>query len=113
VAAGAASLASADITDERVLLGGNVGNWTTATRPGGASNPTPPIPFRTLGYNRTSQAWEFYTPTGWANLIPAPVTWATLTGKPTTSTLDGRTITTATTDPSGTATQGDLWVKVL
>jgi hypothetical protein len=44
--------------------------------------------------------------------VPAAPTWATLTGKPSTSTLDGRTITVSDNAPAaGTGATGDIWLE--
>ncbi|WP_454051462.1 hypothetical protein [Cellulomonas sp. Marseille-Q8402] len=109
VAAGQTTVSAADVTDERVYLG-NL--WTTASRPGTARNPVPPVKGRTLGYNLTANAYEYWDGSVWQNLIPAPPTWATLGGKPTTSTLDGRTITVNDNPPAaGTGAAGDIWLE--
>ena len=112
VGANVTSLSAGDITDERVFLGGRVGVWSTATRPGTAANPTPPVKGRTLGYNFTSSAWEYWNGTTWVNLIPPTVTWSTLSGKPTTSTLDLRTIYVSDSAPSAAnGVNGDIWLE--
>lgn len=109
VAAGQTTVSAADVVDERVYLG-NL--WTTASRPGTSRNPVPPVKGRSFGFNLTSNAFEYFDGTVWQNLIPAPPTWATLTGKPSTSTLDGRTITVSDNPPAaGTGVTGDIWLE--
>ncbi|QZN86604.1 hypothetical protein [Cellulomonas sp. C5510] len=109
VAAGQTTTSASDVTDERVYLG-NV--WSTATRPGSTRNPVPPVKGRSLGFNLTLNAYEYWDGAAWRPLIPPPPTWATLTGKPTTSTLDGRTITVSDDAPTaGTGAPGDIWLE--
>lgn len=111
VPAGATAIAAGDVTDERTWIGGDVGVWTTDTRPGTAANPNPAT-VGTLGLNLTTGAWEFYTAAGWANLLPAAPTWADLGGKPTTSTLDGRTIRDGDNAPAASlGVDGDIYLE--
>jgi hypothetical protein len=109
VAAGQTTVSAGDVVDERVYLG-NV--WSSATRPGSARNPSAPARGRTLGYNVTTSAFEYWDGSAWRDLVPAPPTWATLAGKPTTSTLDGRTITVSDNAPAaGAGAPGDIWLE--
>jgi hypothetical protein len=109
VAAGQTTLSTTDVTDERVYLG-NV--WTTPTRPGTTRNPTSPVRGRSLGFNLTLGAYEFWDGSTWQLLVPAAPTWATLAGRPSTSTLDGRTITVSDNAPAaGTGATGDIWLE--
>ncbi len=109
VVAGQTTLSAADVTDERVYLGGV---WSTATRPGTVRNPTAPVKGRSLGYNLTTSAFEFWDGAAWQNLVPSAPTWSTLAGKPATSTLDGRTITVSDNAPTaGTGATGDIWLE--
>ena len=85
VAAGAATVSNANITDDRQFTGRTVGVWTTATRPANV-----PV----FGYNSTLAVWEASSGNGtWTAL---PTGWSDLAGKPTTfapaaHTLDSHT----------------------
>ncbi|WMI34749.1 minor tail protein [Streptomyces phage Marav] len=71
---GAATISAGNVTGEREFLGNSVGGWTTATRP---KNP------RTgrLGLNTSTNRWEFWDGTKWADLAPT-ITWQTIEGAP-------------------------------
>lgn len=73
---GAATISSGNVAGEREFLGNSVGGWTTATRP---KNP------RTgrLGLNTSTNRWEFWDGTKWADLAPT-ITWQTIEGAPAT-----------------------------
>lgn len=102
VAPGAASISASNIVDERPRLSARVGQWTTDTRAATA-------PLGTFGYNHTTAVFESYTATGWKDLVP---TWTTLAGKPTTSTLDGRTFYAGDTAPAaGLGADGDVFLE--
>lgn len=74
VPVGAATISAGNVTGEREFLGNSVGGWTTATRP---KNP------RTgrLGLNTSTNRWEFWDGTKWADLAPT-ITWSTIEGAP-------------------------------
>ena len=102
VVPGASTLATSDIVDERPRLSARVGRWSTDLRP-----PVPGVP--SLGWNSTTNAFEFYNGSTWANLVP---TWSTLAGKPSFSTLDGRTIFVNDLAPTaGQGANGDIWLE--
>ncbi len=101
VPANAVTIAASAVTIRKSFTGTRVREWTTALRP------TSPRPYQ-LGYNTTRKAWEFWSGQGWADLV----SWATMPGRPTTSTNDGRTI--FVSDNAPTASQGangDLWFE--
>jgi hypothetical protein len=105
VAAGQTTLSTADVTDERTYVGGDVRVWTTTTRPAS------PMVGRSLGYNTSTQAWEFWSGSGWTPLVTVP-TWSTLAGKPTTSTLDGRNLLQGSATPSASlGANGDIYFQ--
>lgn len=61
---GASNILAADILDERAFMGTRNRAWATATRP--ASPRT-----GQLGYNTSTQVWEFWNGAAWANLVPS------------------------------------------
>lgn len=76
VRAGTATIAAADVVDERPWIGHRVGVWTSDTQP------VAPRRGR-LGLNTSSGRWEYWTGTAWTDLAPI-VTWASITGRPAT-----------------------------
>ncbi len=83
VAAGTATIAAGAVAERRPWIGQRVGSWSTDTRP------TAPRRGR-LGLNTTTNSWEWHNGTGWVDLAPT-VTWASITGKPSTFTPSGHT----------------------
>lgn len=71
VAAGAATITSANVTTSRDYLATNVGVWSTSNRP--AARPG------LFGFNTSTGAFEGHNGSAWGPLV----TWATLSGKPT------------------------------
>lgn len=76
VGANVTSIAAGAVTSERRFVGATVGAWTTATRP------TSPRTGR-LGFNITTNTWEFWNGTQWTDLSQA-VSWSTVDGRPST-----------------------------
>lgn len=76
VDAGAVTIAADRVTDERRFVGHRIGCWTTATRPRSARKAR-------LGLNEGTGRWEYWTGSAWTDLAPS-VTWADITGKPST-----------------------------
>ncbi|MEX1655507.1 tail fiber domain-containing protein [Streptomyces pseudovenezuelae] len=76
VGANVTSISAASVQGERKFLGNTVGGWTTSTRPD-----SPRV--GRLGFNQSTNTWEFWNGTAWANLTQA-VDWSTLTNKPST-----------------------------
>ncbi|MFF3249744.1 tail fiber domain-containing protein [Actinacidiphila glaucinigra] len=74
VGANVTSISAASVQGERRFLGNSVGGWTTNTRPD-----TPRV--GRLGFNQSTNAWEFWNGSAWAALTQA-VDWSTLTNKP-------------------------------
>ncbi|WKU46735.1 tail fiber domain-containing protein [Streptomyces sp. VNUA116] len=74
VGASVTTITAASVEDARPFLGMHVGAWSTPTRP------TSPR-LGTLGFNRTTQTWEFWTGSAWAALAPT-VTWSNVADKP-------------------------------
>ncbi|USH44944.1 minor tail protein [Streptomyces phage GreenWeasel] len=74
VGVGVATIAATAVTSERRFIGNTVGGWTTSTRP---QNP------RTgrLGLNVSTNKWEFWDGSKWADLAPT-VTWSSISGRP-------------------------------
>lgn len=71
VAAGAATLTSANLTDRRTYLSARVGLWTTATRPTDQAT--------RFGLNTETGVWEYASSTaGWTPIV----SWSTIPGKP-------------------------------
>lgn len=64
VAAGASAVSNSNVTDLRVFAGGEVGVWTTATRPAAPSR----IP--SLGLNVQTNVMEYYDGTNWQPVVP-------------------------------------------
>ena len=62
VPAAAATIAAGNVTDLRTYMGANVGVWTTATRPTGATG--------LVGYNTTAGYLEQYNGTAWGPVTP-------------------------------------------
>lgn len=75
---GSATISAGSVSDEREYLGNSVGAWTTATRP---KNPR----MGRLGLNSSTNQWEFWDGTQWADLAPT-ITWSTIQGRPSTFT---------------------------
>lgn len=102
VPAGASAITAGNIVDERPRVSARLGLWTTATRPSPVSPPA-------LGFNFTTNGFEYNLGAGWKDLAPS---WSTLTGKPTTSTLDGRTIYSGDSAPaSSLGVNGDIYLE--
>jgi hypothetical protein len=74
VGASVTSISAASVQGERQFLGNTVGGWTTSTRP---SSPR----IGRLGFNQSTNTWEFWNGTAWTSLVAA-VDWNTLTNKP-------------------------------
>ncbi|MFF3006360.1 tail fiber domain-containing protein [Kitasatospora sp. NPDC057940] len=74
VFASGTTIAAAQVMDARQYVGTHVGAWTALTRP---ANPR----LGTLGLNRTSGTWEYWSGSAWTTLAPA-VTWGTIIEKP-------------------------------
>ncbi|MGW1040049.1 tail fiber domain-containing protein [Streptomyces sp. NPDC002547] len=83
VPAGTVSIAASQVQGERQFLGNTVGGWTTDTRP------TSPRVGR-LGFNDSTDAWEFWDGTTWRDLAPV-INWTTIEGKPATFTPTAHT----------------------
>ncbi len=99
VAAGTVTIAPAAVTDARRFVSNRVGRWGNSTRPAAPRK-------YALGYNFDLPGWEWHNGAAWVPLVP---TWATLTGKPTTSTLDGRNILVLSSAPTaGDGVDGDI-----
>ncbi|MGC4928084.1 tail fiber domain-containing protein [Streptomyces sp. DT117] len=78
VGANATTISAANVTEARQFVGTYVGTWWQSTRPAAPR-------LGTLGYNRTSSTWEFWTGMAWTSLAPA-LSWSAVTGKPATFT---------------------------
>lgn len=105
VPAGATTLSASNIVDERQFLGRRVGHWTTANRP--------PASRGRLGFNDTTGVFEYHNGTQWRDLLPT-LTWGSISGKPTTSTLDGRTLFVATSAPTASqGVDGDIYFQAV
>ncbi|MFJ3775216.1 tail fiber domain-containing protein [Streptomyces sp. NPDC090075] len=76
VGANVTSIAASATTAERKFLGNTVGAWTTTTRP---SSPR----VGRLGFNQTTNTWEFWNGTAWADVSQA-ADWSTISNKPAT-----------------------------
>ncbi|MFI2673996.1 tail fiber domain-containing protein [Streptomyces albidoflavus] len=76
VSGSATTIASSAVTDARPFVGTHIGAWWNSTRPA-----TPRL--GTLGYNRTTSAWEWWNGSAWAGLSPS-VSWSAMTDKPAT-----------------------------
>ncbi|MFE1842030.1 tail fiber domain-containing protein [Streptomyces sp. NPDC059515] len=74
VGIGVATIAATAVTSERRFIGNTVGGWTTSTRP------TSPRTGR-LGLNVSTNKWEFWDGSQWADLAPT-VTWSSISGRP-------------------------------
>ncbi|MGI5530145.1 tail fiber domain-containing protein [Streptomyces syringium] len=74
VGASVTTITAANVEDARPFVGTHVGTWSTSTRP---SSPR----LGTLGFNRTTQTWEFWTGSTWAALAPT-VTWSNVADRP-------------------------------
>ncbi|MFE3589396.1 tail fiber domain-containing protein [Streptomyces niveus] len=72
---GAATIGSGDVSLSRRYLGNTVGGWATSTRPEGPRTGR-------LGFNQSTQMWEYWDGTQWRNLA-ATVNWSTIEGRPT------------------------------
>jgi hypothetical protein len=83
VAPNATNISATAVTDDRQFVGTRVGSWTTETRPG-----APRI--GQLGLNRSSNTWEFWSGSVWADLAPA-VTWSAILSRPATFTPSAHT----------------------
>lgn len=102
VDAGATSIPAANVFDERQFIGDQIGRWTTSTRP---LNPAR----YEVGYNETLGYHEYWDGDSWEKLWKG-VSWADIQNKPTTSTLDGRTLYVQSTQPGGA--NGDIWFQI-
>ncbi|MGW6600614.1 tail fiber domain-containing protein [Streptomyces sp. NPDC055036] len=71
---GAATIGSGNVSLSRRYLGNTVGGWATSTRP-----ESPRI--GRLGFNNSTQMWEYWDGTQWKNLA-ATVSWNTIEGRP-------------------------------
>jgi hypothetical protein len=96
VGANVSSIAADKVKDDRQFVGSRVGVWTSDTRPSSARRSR-------LGLNITTGKWEFYTGTGWTDLIPATVDNSTR--------WNGYSLTVSTTTPSGTPTTDRIWIQ--
>lgn len=103
VNANATTLTDAVITDERIFIGNQIGRWTTGRRPTDARE-------YDMGFNETLGYFEYYSATSTWEKVWKGITWADILNKPTTSTLDGRTIFVQTAQPVGV--NGDIWFEV-
>ncbi|MCM8548815.1 tail fiber domain-containing protein [Streptomyces sp. STCH 565 A] len=83
VGVGVATIAATAVTSERRFIGNTVGGWTSSTRP-----QSPRI--GRLGLNVSTNAWEYWTGSKWADLAPV-VTWASISGRPNTFTPSSHT----------------------
>ncbi|MFC4089361.1 hypothetical protein [Micromonospora sp. GCM10011541] len=96
VGANVGSIAPDKVKDDRRFVGSRVRAWSTDTRPTGPRKSQ-------LGLNVTTGRWEYYTGSGWADLIPATVDNSTK--------WNGYSLTVSSTTPSGTPTTDRIWVQ--
>jgi hypothetical protein len=101
IGSGISSIASSAVLDERPFIGHQVDQWTTDTRP------NPPTKYD-VGFNETLARWEFWNGTTWAKLWQG-ISWADISDRPVSSTLDGRDIFVQATAPVGK--NGDIWFE--
>lgn len=85
VPAGATSASQFSIVDSREFVGARVRAWTTAGRDAGGAR------VGQIGFNTDKGVLEYWVGTGWKTLVDtgsvnATVTWASISGKPTTFT---------------------------
>lgn len=120
IGASATNILTADITDKRTFMGQVWGLWTTATRPGtgvGTVSPRKGQP----GFNTTTSKPEYWDGSAWVNFSPSTFT-ASMISDPANFTgssrvgeaanslkVGGRTIWVQSSDPGGSAADGDLW----
>lgn len=67
VPANATNIGAVDVSDRRRFVGGRVGTWTSATRPGSPRQGQ-------LGLNTETSKWEFYSGGAWTDLVPGTIT---------------------------------------
>lgn len=97
----AVTILGSDVSDKRRYTSGRINVWTNDQRP------VNPRKF-TLGMNADTLTWEWFDGVTYRELV----TWATLGGKPTTSTLDGRTLFVSDIAPTSADGQnGDVWFE--
>jgi hypothetical protein len=102
IAVHAGDSAIGTIVDERQYAGQRVSAWSTAQRPTDRVG----FPLRTgkLGYNVSTQAWEYWDGSAWQNLIPTTVNNAT--------NWAGHPLVISTTQAgAGTPDNGKIWLQ--
>ncbi|WP_263729950.1 hypothetical protein [Cellulomonas sp. SG140] len=102
VAANAVTIPASAVTLRRPRSGMRLRPWTNATRPAS------PRKWQ-LGYNEEAGLWEFWTGSAWTPLL----SWGSISGRPTKSTIDGRTIFVSASAPTAAdGANGDLWFGI-
>jgi hypothetical protein len=120
IGASASNILTANIADKRTFAGMVWGLWTTATRPGTGVGTVAPRKGQ-AGFNTTTARPEFWDGSAWQNFSPSSFT-ASMIADPANFTgsnrvgeaanalkVGGRTIWVQSTDPGGSAADGDLW----
>ncbi|WWV91852.1 membrane protein [Microbacterium phage phiMiGM15] len=108
VAAGAATITSANVSDRRSFLSSRVGVWTTAKRP--------PARAGRIGFNTELSRWEGHDGSTWGGLLPAilPLTQGGTGGNTPATARSSLGIRSGTAAPNNAdGADGDIYFQVI